>query len=350
MQIKTYKAATMKTVLSKIKTEMGPDAVILSSREIQDSSFGTLSNPLIEVTAAVDYDENLYQKHISKQQAEPIIDLTELHREPAAVETDIAEMKLMIQQLVNHSGLEIRQESPLTKELQNAGIQDKLVEMITSKLNQDADLTTVQNMLMKLIKTDAEPKSRIWTFMGTTGVGKTTTVAKLAARAVLKEQKDISIITLDTYRIGAVEQSRTYAKILGVPFYSVTTPEEFHETLGRLREKDLVLVDTVGRSALSKDFIDQMHLFFDEVPMTKFLLLPVATREKEMERITRNFKELGIDRMIFTKTDEALNHGSIINHNLTFRIPISHLTVGQRVPEDLEIASAKSIIDISFGA
>ena len=92
-----------------------------------------------------------------------------------------------------------------------------------------------------------------------------------------------------------------------------------------------------------------MRPYFDRVPVCKYLLLPVATREREMEKITKSFLGLGIDRMIFTKADEALVHGSIITHNLVFRIPVSHITVGQRVPEDIEEASPSRILDLCLG-
>jgi len=347
MQIKTYKAEAMKDVLAQIRAELGPDAVILSTREVRDESFGALARPMVEVTAAVDFGE--------RRLAEPVAaslalapDALSSGCETARLEGEIAALKDMMQALLKHNGIEQRP-CRLSESLVNLGVRRSLADILIRKLGEGASLPELRQLLTQLVKVEPAPDQRIWTFVGTTGVGKTTTVAKLAAQATLKEKKKVAIITLDTYRIGAVEQSRTYAKILGVPFVSVASPGEFRDACARLEGKDLILVDTVGRSALGREHIKEMHEFLDEVAMCKFLLLPVAMRDAELERVARNFGELGIDRVIFTKFDEAVVAGSILTHNLLFRTPVAYLTTGQRVPEDIEAVSPKRILDLCLG-
>ena len=203
--------------------------------------------------------------------------------------------------------------------------------------------------MKKIVRTEGAAQVKIWAFLGTTGVGKTTTMAKIAANSVLNEGKKVGLITLDTYRIGAIDQGRIYAKILNVPFISVTTVEEFRKALAQLASMDLILVDTVGRSPLCSNYIPQLSHYFDGTSACKFLLMPVATRDSEMDTITKAFSKIGIDRMIFTKEDEALHTGSIITHNLLYRLPISYITNGQRVPEDIEGASSSRIIERCLG-
>jgi flagellar biosynthesis protein FlhF len=193
------------------------------------------------------------------------------------------------------------------------------------------------------------PSGRIRIFLGTTGVGKTTTIAKMAGRAVLSEGKRVALITLDSYRIGAIDQSRIYAKILNIPFFSVTTPPELKTALNQLSSNDLILVDTVGRSAFCAEYVRQLIGFFDGIDACRFLLMPVATRDREMDTITKTFSPLKVDRMIFTKSDEAHTLGSIITHNMIHRTPVSYITTGQRVPEDIEPAGSEKIIARTLG-
>jgi len=351
MQIKTYTAGSMKDILSRIKSELGSDAVILSKREIADPAFGLAARPMIEVTAAVDYDAHAGRPlpagigtSLPKQgQASPEFSARHLSGE-------ISELKEMMRELIAHSGMKLHQDNPVRKKLLARGIRSNLVDVILSRLGTGAKEDTVRDLLHRIVRTDAPPAAKkVWVFLGTTGVGKTTTIAKIAAGGVLSQNRKVGLITLDTYRIGAVDQGRTYAKILNIPFASVTTVSEFRSALGRMSSLDLVLVDTVGRSALCRDYIPQVREYLKGIDLLTFLLMPVATRDSEMDATTRTFSELGIDRMIFTKADEAVNMGSVITHNLIHRIPLSFLTTGQRVPEDIEEATPSMIVQRCLG-
>jgi len=354
MQIRTYKAFSMKDVLTKIKTEMGPNALILSTREVKDDSYGMLTKPMIEVTAAVDYDAQLPAqarpslKPLEKTHSNHIKSINNDSNDIHTITSGITELSSMLKHLLKHSGIE-QQLNPTREALISQGIKASLVEMMISKLGGNAQLVTIKRLLTKLIKTSTSTQSKVWAFLGTTGVGKTTTIAKIAANAVLRENQSVGVISLDTYRIGAIEQGRTYAKILNIPFVAAGTVDEFRSALDQLHHKDIILVDTVGRSPFNSNIIDQLQNYFSGMSLCKFLLLPVAIRENEMERITKTFSRLGIDRVIFTKLDEAIMHGSIITHNLLYRIPLTYVTTGQRVPEDIEKADAAKIVALCLG-
>jgi len=340
----------MKDILSQIKSELGSDAVILSKREIADKSFGLAAKPLIEVTAAVDYDAGAHG-HKTKTDELPEFPKLPAHNslQPDSLSNEIIELKEMMKELIAHTGVTLHSGNPLRKKLLSLGIRPNLVDLVLSKLGQGAGAHSVKDLLSKIIRTERPIHNKVWAFVGTTGVGKTTTIAKIAARCVLNENKKAGLITLDTYRIGAIDQGRIYAKILNIPFLSVTTAAEFRTALAKLESMDLILVDTVGRSPLCRDYVPQLKEYLGGINPCTFLLMPVATRDTEMDTITRSFSELNIDRMIFTKVDEAIHSGSVITHNLLYRIPISFLTTGQRVPEDIEEASASTIVERCLG-
>ncbi len=352
MQIKTYMAASMKDALSQIKTELGSNAVIISTREIRESGYGLMSKPLIEVVAAVDYDGDTLIKKVAGNRSYEgksisFNQASSLLQAPNHVSEEIVELKKMLKQLMTRSN--VAPFSPMREKLINKGVRENLADLIINKLGSDASETAIRELLTKLLRVEGPTGERVWIFLGTTGVGKTTTIAKIAARAVLSEAKSVALITLDSYRIGAIDQSRIYAKILNIPFFSVTTPSELNIALNQLQSKDLILIDTVGRSPFCNEYAQQLIGFFDGVKACKFLLMPVATRDQEMDTITKTFSPLKADRMIFTKFDEAHMAGSIISHNLIHRMPISHITTGQRVPEDIEPASTDKIIARTLG-
>jgi len=348
----------MKEVLAQIKSEMGPHAIIVSTRQVKDNSYGLMTKPVVEVTAAVDYDMMRLASGKPSKVASPtpMPDEAEVQPEINAVKFDITamgseitELKGMLQTLLKVNGVEEARENPLRNTLLAQGLKPSLVNLILSKLGDKATPQSVKGLLSKVVHADSHMPKQIQIVVGTTGVGKTTTIAKLAARAVLNEGLKVGLITLDTYRIGAVEQGRIYAKILGVPFVSVTSPEEFKHAVIQFRDKDLVMVDTVGRSTASDEHVGQLKEYCASLPMAKILAMPVATRDSEMEKIMRTFAPLGIDRMIFTKADEAVTAGTVLSHNLLYRTPIAYITNGQRVPEDIEPASPEMIIAMCLG-
>jgi flagellar biosynthesis protein FlhF len=172
--------------------------------------------------------------------------------------------------------------------------------------------------------------------IGPTGVGKTTTLAKIAARALGRHNCRVGLITIDTYRVAAVEQLKVYAEIMRVPLEVVLTPEAFHRALERFADRDLVLVDTAGRSPRNQADLDELAAFLHpELGLENHLLLPATAREQELETIIRRFAILPTHRFVFSKIDECGQLGVLLNVHYNHDTPISCLTNGQRVPEDL---------------
>jgi flagellar biosynthesis protein FlhF len=192
---------------------------------------------------------------------------------------------------------------------------------------------------------DRQQQRRI-ALVGPTGVGKTTTIAKLAAYYLLHERSRIALVTIDTYRIAAVEQLKVYGEIMNLPVEVVLSPEQLQQAFARHRDKDLILIDTAGRSPRDEPSLEELSRFLGpEAGVENHLVLAVPTRERELQETVRRFSLLPLHNLIFTKIDECEQRGSILNVPLRHNLPVSYLTDGQRVPEDLVVAKAESVAD-----
>ncbi|MBE9536488.1 MAG: 50S ribosome-binding GTPase [Proteobacteria bacterium] len=198
-----------------------------------------------------------------------------------------------------------------------------------------------------LMDREAPEVPRKIAFVGPTGVGKTTTMAKLAGEYSLKRKK-IAFITIDTCRIAAVEQLKIYAKILKVPVEVATSPRELKEKLDFFNDKDLVFIDTGGIS--QKDFsqLSVLKQFFqhDDKTVELHLLMSATTKGSDLVDIIECFSELPIKRFLFTKLDESTNYGSILNVAVKYKLPYSYFATGQKVPEDIEVATSERVADM----
>lgn len=172
--------------------------------------------------------------------------------------------------------------------------------------------------------------------VGPTGVGKTTTLAKIAALCIGRFRKSVALITIDTYRIAAVEQLKVYGEIMGLPVDVVLTPKQFRQAIHNHRDKDVILIDTAGRSPKDKISIEELSTFLvEDLAIEKHLVLSAGTRDAELIETISQFQKLNLDRTIFTKIDECSNLGVILNTQLKNPTPLSFITNGQRVPEDI---------------
>ncbi len=186
--------------------------------------------------------------------------------------------------------------------------------------------------------------------VGPTGVGKTTTLAKLAANFRLREGARIGLVTVDTYRIAAVEQLRTYAEIIDLPMRVVTTPAEMRQAMAELQGLDLVLVDTAGRSPKDEVQIRELKTFLDEARADEIhLVLSLASSIKTLETAAANFQPIGLTSLVLTKLDEALGAGALLNVARRLKTPVSYLTTGQNVPEDIEPAQKTRMARLIMG-
>lgn len=190
----------------------------------------------------------------------------------------------------------------------------------------------------------------VYALVGPTGVGKTTTVAKLAARATLKHGASrVALITTDGYRIGAQDQLRIYGKILGVPVYAVTDDTDLAQTLADLRNRHLVLIDTVGMGQRDQRVVEQIALLAGQTtPVKRLLLLSANAQGTTLDDVVRRYHGENLSGCIFTKTDEAFSLGSGLDVIVRYKLPLYYITNGQRVPEDLHVASALDLVDRVF--
>lgn len=191
---------------------------------------------------------------------------------------------------------------------------------------------------------------RIVALVGPTGVGKTTTIAKLAAYYTVSRKAKIALVTIDTFRVGAVEQLKTYSRIMGVPLEVASTRKELEKAIALHEDKDLILIDTVGRSPKDSETIENLRdLLRSASTIETHLCVAATTRERELRSIVDSFSALPIKRLLFTKLDESSSFGSIINLHLEEKLPLSYFTKGQRVPEDIEPATGGKVADLVLG-
>jgi flagellar biosynthesis protein FlhF len=189
--------------------------------------------------------------------------------------------------------------------------------------------------------------TRIVHFVGPTGVGKTTTIAKLAAEQVLKHNRKVGFITSDTYRIAAVEQLKTYATILNVPLEVVFSPQELTKAFAHLEDRDIIFMDTAGRNFRNQMYVSELNsLLASQGNSETFLVLSLTAKYKDMQEITRNFARFKLDKVLFTKKDETQSYGTIVNLLQEFPVTLSYLTDGQNVPDDISEANTDRIIDL----
>ncbi len=191
---------------------------------------------------------------------------------------------------------------------------------------------------------------RIVALVGPTGGGKTTTIAKLAAYYTVSRKAKIALVTIDTFRVGAVEQLKTYSRIMGVPLEVASTRKELEKAIALHEDKDLILIDTVGRSPKDSETIENLRdLLRSASTIETHLCVAATTRERELRSIVDSFSALPIKRLLFTKLDESSSFGSIINLHLEKKLPLSYFTKGQRVPEDIEPATGGKVADLVLG-
>jgi flagellar biosynthesis protein FlhF len=199
------------------------------------------------------------------------------------------------------------------------------------------------------IKTEAN-KCRVVALVGPTGVGKTTTIAKLAANYRLREKRRVGLITVDTYRVAAVEQLRTYADIIDLPMEVVATPREMREAVARMSHLDLVLMDTAGRSPRDEVKIQELKSMLSEAePDEVHLVLSSTAGAKSLIGTAEKFADVGTTALVLTKLDEAHSLGHLVSLVRECELPISYLTDGQNVPDDIQVAEKGLMAEMLLG-
>ena len=209
-----------------------------------------------------------------------------------------------------------------------------------------------QKMVLKFGRAEgiapAEKGPRVLLFIGPTGVGKTTTIAKIASHYCMEEKKKVALLTADTYRIAAAEQLRTYANILEVPFRVLYSAEEFNSAIADFSDYDYIFVDTTGHSHRNEELMDKMKELFEAVKKYGecqiFLVLSATTKYRDLLKIASNYREITEYQLIFTKLDETATLGNLLNLRLYTDAPIAYVTCGQNVPDDIELFNPQKTV------
>ncbi len=187
-------------------------------------------------------------------------------------------------------------------------------------------------------------------FVGPTGVGKTTTIAKLAAGFSLYRGKRVAMITADTFRVGAIEQLRLYGELLEIPVQTIYNTDDARRIMDELKDYDLILVDTTGTSPSNKMQIKKTKGLLDAIsPTDVHMVISAATKDQDMDEILNSYKEMHYSKLLVTKLDETRTYGTILNAIKMTNCPLSYITSGQNVPDDIEIASSEKIAEMILG-
>jgi flagellar biosynthesis protein FlhF len=392
MIVKKYKAPTEKEAVLAAKEDLGANAVVLNVKTMKQRGIARLfKKDFVEITAALE-EKEFEQKVVSRK---PTFD--ERVSEPVkvpdnavanAIEAKLDNLHNMLQnQIVKEEvkGTDAQQEEQAKEEKKNTNANFKSLKLIYSKLlesemdekyvngiindietsiKKEANLDSIlASVYQKIILKLGEPESikvgnkkKVVFFVGPTGVGKTTTIAKLASEYKINQNKKVALITADVYRIAAVEQLNTYASILDVPVNVIYSPSEIVDNVKDLSAYDVIMVDTAGRSHKN---VEQRNELFEIVNNVKnaeldididvFLVLSVTTKYRDLMNIANAYKELEGYKLLFTKLDETGTIGNIMNMRCYTGAPLSYITSGQNVPDDIELADVQKLAKMLLG-
>ena len=360
MQIKKYIADNYSEALTCIKREMGSDALILKTRSIRghsELSGGKASK--VEITAAIDTAIGNIENKTKSIASKTVFDLPDFDDE---VKPDIKSlMYSLLSQTERAQSLGIKSHQlDLFSQLTENGLNEKIISKIFSKISLSSDNAVYfKDEFIKIMKrlivcqgeikiSDGSVPKKV-VLLGPTGAGKTTTVSKIAADLIYRQKKKVALVSLDTFRVGGIEQLQIYGDIMNIPVETAQDRLGLEECMKRHSDKDIVLIDTMGRCHKDHNYSTQLSEVFEGLDEVEtHLVLSVGSNEKLFMESYKQFSPLGIDRVLFTKIDEGLSFGSMINFSLRTRLPLSYLTAGQRVPEDIEVATQDRLIRLIF--
>ncbi|MHB1313907.1 MAG: flagellar biosynthesis protein FlhF [Christensenellales bacterium] len=380
MFVKKYITKNMAEAMEKIRRELGSDTLILNSRSVRRKGFaGFFKKKLLEVVVAY---ESLTGKNDNPGQTKKAS--SEVKNMPGASRITISQDLEKIDQLnIQISELQnvvrdftekmkisdketIFQFPPeiitLYNKLAEQDVNEELAKDIAyktqeiAKKNEENPVTILKHLIMEGLGEPARIKlkkyhTNVIVFVGPTGVGKTTTLVKLASMYALQEHLKVGLINADTYRVAAQEQLKTYADIIGIPLFTIYNPEEMGDALKAMEDRDVILIDTAGKSSSDKNYHKDIEAYLlqsaaDEVLMT----LSIATGFHACKEIIRNYSFMKDYKIILTKTDEVSAWGNILNVINFAGKPLVYITTGQNVPDDIEQADVLKIADHILGS
>ncbi|WP_315077765.1 flagellar biosynthesis protein FlhF [uncultured Clostridium sp.] len=398
MIIKRYLVSNMNEALTRIRYELGKDAIIISQRKVRKSGIkGFFSGKLIEVTAAVENAVDLNKNNNKKDDKiedslsnikrlletsdkNTIIEKDENTTRPAlnlitnlkvkekansykhpelvkdSMYKEVSEMKELLNRVIeNTSKDEIKKFDKIEEKLIEIDVDEEFHEEILSKINNVDDENIDKYELLRNVFEDvfAECSKNISgkiALVGPTGVGKTTTIAKLAGKLSLVDKKKVGLITVDTYRIGAIEQLKTYAEIMNIPFKVVITIKEMEEAINSMNDCDVILIDTTGRSSKNTMQISELRAFVEKAnPDYVSMVISATTKNRDIVSILNGYSDLSYDNVIITKLDETTVYGSLYNIMKRSNKPVKYITTGQNVPNDIIVPTREEMARFMLG-
>lgn len=369
MRVKKVVAQDLPEAMQRVRRDLGADAVILQTRVMRVGGFLGLigGRRVVEVTAAA--DDGGARPPLPLPTAPPVpsapsprpVVAARPERaaagEGAATRADVAALQQQLGGLVSViDRLQQRLELPAGAAgldpgatrayacLLAHGVEAEIAQELASAAGGDAG-AAVQRELGQAVPVGVrQGRRRIAALVGPTGVGKTTTLAKLAAHFTMGRRLDVALITADTFRIAAVDQLRTYSEILGVPLDVAYSPDDLPALLQRHAQRDLVLVDTAGRSPQNAEQMAELKAYLQALgPHETYLVLALTAEARVAAGVAARYSAIGFNRLLFTKLDESASLGTVLNLRRRYGCPLSYITTGQTVPDDIEVVSPERL-------
>lgn len=385
MEIKTYRAPSLQEALAMVREDLGPSAAVLHTREIRGHRLLRWIPGVRQVEVAASLDVNVPSRLRRREQAAaPAAPAPEVQQRQAVsrpqstpsrdlgseLKSQLDGLQAMLADLCRQSQVAGRPDVPqelfhLFTDLIDAELPEDIARELVQRVREEhaieelADPAAAKAQAARLIEAEiavAGPiqltpgRRRVVALVGPTGVGKTTTIAKLAANFRLRERRKVGLITVDTYRIAAVEQLRTYADIINLPMKVVSTPREMREAIAQMADLDLILMDTAGRSPRDEVKIHELKAFLTEAQADEVhLVLSSVAGGSTLSRTAERFACVGTTALILTKIDEATGLGNLLPLMRSSGLPLSYLTDGQNVPDDIRAAHPAALAQALLG-
>jgi flagellar biosynthesis protein FlhF len=379
MDIQTFRAKTMQQALELVRRELGPSAAVLHTRELNSGllrrlvwgrKYEVAASRAVNVPSRLPQEYQLLGSENHNTGALPPAHLDADYRTQYRddfrhqVAGQLDELHAMVEKLCQRAARAPAHDLPeslfhVFTDMIEAEVDEPIARALVEQVRvQNGAQGLIDTLLVKArvaqlledeihvtgpIQADTD-KCRVVALVGPTGVGKTTTIAKLAANYRLREKRRVGLITVDTYRVAAVEQLRTYADIIDLPMEVVSTPREMREAAQRMSHLDLVLMDTAGRSPRDEVKIQELKSMLAEAQADDvFLVLSTTAGAKSLAATAERFAEAGTTALLLTKLDETSSLGHLVSLVRSCRMPISYLTDGQTVPDGIEVADRRRL-------
>jgi flagellar biosynthesis protein FlhF len=388
MNVKTFRARSMQEALALVRRDLGAQASVLHTREVRPRALARLLGAprMFEVvaSASVSVPSRLPPRRgqvpaVPRTQVGIALDgpISRAAGEPAAraaaslqLYAQLTELQAKVDGLFKNTGRDARPDLPdclfrLFTDLIDADLGEDAARELVDRVHRQMpageplDPADLKERAAGLIEDEisiagpiqaAPGRRHLVALVGPTGVGKTTTIAKLAANFRLREKQRVGLITVDTYRIAAVEQLRTYADIIDLPMEIVATPREMHQAVARMADLDLILMDTAGRSPRDEVQIQELKSMLSEAsPDEVHLVLSSVASATSLVRTAEQFAVVGTTALVLTKLDEAVSLGNVLGLVRHSKLPLSYLTNGQNVPDDIATADKRRLARMILG-